>query len=86
MVSSKTAEEAISPQTLLTTDTIPVESHETPNPNDVFWDSDDDQSNPKNWSVVRRWTHVVIIALVTFITYVPGPSPYISGPGLMFLH
>lgn len=71
MVSSKTAEEAITPQTLLTTDTITVEKHEPRDPNDVFWDGDDDESNPKNWSVVRRWTHVVIIALVTFITYVP---------------
>ncbi|KAJ5358646.1 MFS general substrate transporter [Penicillium cataractarum] len=68
MTSSKTAEEAISPQIIPQIDTIPVERDETQNPNDVFWDGDDDRSNPKNWTVVYRWSHIVIISLVTFIT------------------
>ncbi|CAI7666363.1 unnamed protein product [Penicillium pancosmium] len=67
MASSKTAEDVI-PSQALPTDTIPVENNEAPNPNDVFWDGEDDRENPKNWSVVRRWVHVSIVSLLTFIT------------------
>lgn len=70
MASSKTAEDVI-PSQALPTDTIPVENNEAPNPNDVFWDGEDDRENPKNWSVVRRWVHVSIVSLLTFITYAP---------------
>lgn len=82
MVSSKTAEEAISSETPPILESITVESDNTPDPNDVFWDSDDDKANPKNWSVARRWSHVVIISLLTFITY-SFPCPVIQGLPLM---
>lgn len=69
MVSSKTAEEAISSKTSPVLESNPVESGNAPDPNDVFWAGDDDKANPKNWSVARRWSHIVIISLLTFITY-----------------
>lgn len=77
MASSKTADEGISLQIMQQTDTVLVESDETQNPNDVFWDGNDDRSNPKNWTVVYRWSHIVIISLVTFVTYVPDPIVFL---------
>ncbi|GAB1191296.1 hypothetical protein APSETT444_000468 [Aspergillus pseudonomiae] len=59
MAPTKTAEEAIS---------SPAEGGEVRNPNDVFWDGGQDPSNPKNWSAVRRWCHIVVVSLLTFVT------------------
>lgn len=73
MSSPRTPEDALSSQSPPTTDTISKENAVAPGPNDVFWDGDDDRSNPKNWSVIRRWSHIVMISLLTFITYVAGP-------------
>ncbi|KAJ5449761.1 MFS general substrate transporter [Penicillium daleae] len=85
MSSPRTPEDALSSQSPPTTDTISKGNAVAPDPNDVFWDGDDDRSNPKNWSVVRRWSHIVMISLLTFITYVAGPivKPFPPLPDVM---
>lgn len=57
MVSSKTAEEAISSKTPPVLESNSVESDNAPDPGDVFWDGNNDKANPRNRSVARRCLH-----------------------------
>ncbi|KAH8692034.1 hypothetical protein BGW36DRAFT_410554 [Talaromyces proteolyticus] len=36
----------------------------------VGWDSEDDAENPLNWSSRKKWVHLSIMALMTFMVYV----------------
>lgn len=47
-------------------------SVEKPSSSEVNWDGDDDPLNPMNWKASKRWLNLVIIAMMAFITYVPG--------------
>jgi hypothetical protein len=38
--------------------------------NTVWWDGDDDPANPQNWSASKKWGHVGVVSLITFIVYV----------------
>jgi hypothetical protein len=47
---------------------------DTPEREIVWWEGDDDQANPMNWSQAKKWSHVAVLGIITFITYVaPGP-------------
>ena len=37
------------------------------NSNTVTWDSETDPSNPMNWTLRKKWGHVGIVAVITFI-------------------
>lgn len=39
----------------------------------VSWDGDDDPQNPKNWSELRKWATVTLVATIAFIPYVLLP-------------
>lgn len=53
---------------------IPVESYEEPpkshDPNVIDWLGPDDPEHPTNWSWKRKGPIVVIVAFITFLTYV----------------
>lgn len=36
----------------------------------VSWDGEDDPKNPKNWSELRKWATVTLVATIAFIPYV----------------
>lgn len=38
--------------------------------NIVWWDGDDDPTNPMNWSEKKKWTNIAIMSMITFLTYV----------------
>ena len=35
--------------------------------NTVWWDGEDDPHNPMNWSMTKKWAHVSIVSLITFV-------------------
>ncbi|KAH7303813.1 major facilitator superfamily domain-containing protein [Stachybotrys elegans] len=35
--------------------------------NQVDWDGEDDTTNPLNWPSAKKWSHVVIVSLLTFL-------------------
>ena len=35
----------------------------------VYWDGPDDAENPVNWPAAKRWTQIIIISMLGFITY-----------------
>jgi hypothetical protein len=39
-------------------------------PNEVYWDGDDDPANPMNWSTKRKWAGLAVLSFITFITSV----------------
>lgn len=36
----------------------------------VWWDGPEDPENPLNWAQAKKWSHVVIVSLATFLVYV----------------
>jgi hypothetical protein len=36
----------------------------------VSWDGDNDPTNPRNWSWRVQWGHIMLISLLTFVTWV----------------
>lgn len=34
----------------------------------ISWNGDDDPENPKNWSWKVRWSHIILLSLLTFVT------------------
>ncbi|KAL2810755.1 MFS general substrate transporter [Aspergillus granulosus] len=62
MSHSKSASEVVG------SDPSDFDVREASSPQDVFWDGDSDPGNPKNWSSMRRWFHVVAVSLLTFVT------------------
>lgn len=47
-----------------TADVDPMDSY------DVSWDGDDDPAKPVNWKLSLRWGHIVLVSLLTLVTYV----------------
>jgi hypothetical protein len=43
--------------------------------NVVDWDGPDDTANPHNWPPRKRWSHVVMVALLALVTYVSKMFP-----------
>ncbi|KAK5157613.1 hypothetical protein LTR04_005399 [Oleoguttula sp. CCFEE 6159] len=39
-----------------------------PNPNIVWWDSDQDPANPMNWSMKLKWGNIAVLSTITLIT------------------
>ncbi|CAO1622617.1 unnamed protein product [Parajaminaea phylloscopi] len=39
-----------------------------PDKNLVTWDSPDDPTNPRNWPIAKRWTSMIIVSVVTFLS------------------
>lgn len=35
---------------------------------EVFWDNDEDPANPMNWSGKKKWTQILLVTLLTFVT------------------
>lgn len=35
--------------------------------NIVWWDGEDDPANPFNWPASKKWIHVGIVSLITFV-------------------
>jgi hypothetical protein len=35
--------------------------------NMVWWDGEDDPANPLNWRTMKKWNHVGIVSLITFV-------------------
>ncbi|KAJ5784060.1 uncharacterized protein N7518_009737 [Penicillium psychrosexuale] len=44
----------------------------------VDWDGPEDRENPRNWSPLKRWAHVVIISILALIT---NMAPTMCAPG-----
>ncbi len=36
----------------------------------IDWEGSDDTSRPLNWSPVKKWTNIVLISILTLLTYV----------------
>ena len=49
-------------------------------PNIVDWDGPDDPANPYNWSEGLKWGNVLIISIITFLTYVNTPLTRYASP------
>jgi hypothetical protein len=49
---------------------VPPTKDEAPpaDPNEVWWDSDDDPANPLNWSFAKKWGNLGLVSFITFIT------------------
>ena len=46
---------------------------------DVFWEGEKDPKNPMNWPASKRWSNIVVISLISIVTYVyPEPSGTLS--------
>lgn len=41
-----------------------------PDPNIVDWKGPYDPENPKDWSSSKRWSHIVLVAALSLVTYV----------------
>jgi hypothetical protein len=59
-----------------------TDTEESEGSNIVSWDSQDDPTNPSNWSSLRRWT---LISLVSSVTFMPGLSSLMFVPGIQRL-
>lgn len=35
---------------------------------EVFWDTVGDPANPMNWSAKKKWTQILLVTLLTFVT------------------
>jgi len=42
--------------------------------NEISWDSDDDASNPRNWSASRKWQNLGVISIMALTTSVSTSS------------
>jgi hypothetical protein len=52
---------------------------ETKPSNIVDWDGEQDDSNPMNWTVGKKWRNVAVVVLMTLNTYVyKNSTPYAS--------
>lgn len=51
-----------------TTARVEPESHGNEEHYLVTWDSDSDPTNPMNWTTLKRWSHIIYISLLTFVT------------------
>lgn len=47
-------------------------------PNIVDWNGPDDAENPQNWSILMRWSHIILVATLGLVTY--GYAPMFSCP------
>jgi hypothetical protein len=45
----------------------PPKNEESTDNNIVWWDGEDDPANPLNWPTSKKWIHVGIISLITFV-------------------
>ncbi|EME39510.1 hypothetical protein DOTSEDRAFT_139366 [Dothistroma septosporum NZE10] len=45
-----------------------INTEEEPDPNSIFWDSDDDPANPLNWSNGPKWGNVAVLSTMTFLS------------------
>ncbi|KAK3682264.1 general substrate transporter [Podospora appendiculata] len=52
--------------------------YDSSDPNIVSWDGPDDQENPKNWPMQKRWLNVAVLSLLTFVTPL-GSSMFAPG-------
>ena len=41
----------------------------TKNPNEINWAGDNDQLNPRNWPVGKKWLNLSVISIMTLSTY-----------------
>ncbi len=48
---------------------------------DVFWDGDNDPKNPRNWGLVFKWAHIILLSFLTFVVYVARMLTIAKGPG-----
>lgn len=55
---------------------LPQES-EDKTVNIVDWDEPIDAANPINWSSYKRWTHILIVAILGLIPYAYLFRPYL---------
>ncbi|CEJ83194.1 hypothetical protein VHEMI03214 [[Torrubiella] hemipterigena] len=70
--------------TTATTATIPTdESSEVLDPHIVGWNGPDDAENPKNWSSAKRWSHIILVAMLGLVT---NFAPTIFAPGISQLN
>jgi hypothetical protein len=46
-------------------------SHQPLN-NDLDWDGPDDPDMPLNWPKSKRWINIMIVSILTLLTYVPS--------------
>lgn len=35
---------------------------------ELFWNSAEDPLNPMNWSKKKKWAHILLVTLLTFVT------------------
>ncbi|KAH8721625.1 major facilitator superfamily transporter [Ilyonectria robusta] len=43
-----------------------VQTADEPDANIVDWDGPDDPANPQNWSPLKKWGNIVVLAIITF--------------------
>ena len=46
-----------------------VNQGEPLDPNIIDWDGPDDPQNARNWSSMKKWGNIAVIASITFLTY-----------------
>lgn len=63
----------------------PVETKsEAPDANIVDWDGPQDPANPQNWSLRKKWAHIIMVSLFALVT---NMAPTMCVPGArIFLH
>lgn len=62
--SEKDIEKAAEGKTL---EADPANNEASTDANIVWWDGEDDPANPLNWPSSKKWIHVGIISLITFV-------------------
>lgn len=60
-----------------------AEAEIPPDPNIVGWDSETDPENPLNWTSRRRWTLIILVSLVSFMSGLSSSFFAPSVPGMM---
>lgn len=48
----------------------PEKGFNSADPDLVDWDGPDDKANPQNWTVGKKWLHIVIVSLFALVTCV----------------
>ncbi|KAJ0109637.1 hypothetical protein J7T55_014199 [Diaporthe amygdali] len=69
------SEAQIEPVSIEIVDTNKLEAHDA---NVVDWDGPQDPENPQNWTIVKKWTHIILVSLFALVT---NMAPTMCVPG-----
>lgn len=67
-----------------TVETIEATKSEARDANIVDWDGPDDPQDPQNWTIHKKWAHIIMVSLFALVT---NMAPTMCVPGApIFLH